>query len=161
MKKAIAIALYLSLITASCGIYTFSPSALGGIKSAAVPVFDNQTTQYGIGELLTSALSQKLVSDNTLKVLPESQADAVIKGTVVAYSRDPYTYTASETVQEYICRIGIKVKFVKTRNDQTIWEETLSDYGTYASDTESEQTGIDRAIDKLVDQILNKTVKDW
>ena len=161
MKRVPVIGIGIILLTLSCGVYTFSPSALGGIKSAAVPVFDNQTTQYGIGELLTSALSQKLVSDNTLKVLPESQADAVIKGTVIAYSRDPYTYTASETVQEYICRIGIKVKFVKTKNDQTIWEETLTDYGTYASDTESEQVGIDLAINKLIDQILNKTVKGW
>lgn len=161
MNRFAAIGIGLLLLASSCGIYTFSPSALGGIKSAAVPVFDNQTTQYGIGELLTSALSQRLVSDNTLKVLPESQADAIIRGTVVAYSRDPYTYTASETVQEYICRIGIKVKFVKARSEQTIWEETLSDYGTYASDTESEQTGIDQAINKLVDQIMNKTVKGW
>lgn len=161
MKKAFVAGICLILLSVSCGIYTFSPSALGDIKSTAVPVFDNQTTQYGIGELLTSVLSQKLVSDNTLKVLPESQADAVIRGTVVAYSRDPYTYTAGETVQEYICRIGIKVKFMKIKNDQTIWEETLTDYGTYASDTESEQTGIDLAINKLVDQIMNKTVKGW
>ncbi len=148
-------------LTLSCGVYTFSPSALGGIKSVAVPVFENQTTQYGIGELLTSALSQNLVSDNTLKVLPESQADAIIRGTVVTYSRDPYTYTSGETVQEYICRIGIKVKFVKAKGDQIIWEETLSDFGTYSSDTESEQTGIDSAINKLVEQIMNKTVKGW
>jgi hypothetical protein len=160
MKIAL-IGFCLILLTLSCGVYTFSPSALGGIKSAAVPVFDNQTTQYGIGELLTSAISQKLVSDNTLKVLPESQADAVIRGTVVSYTRDPYTYTAGETVQQYICRIGVKIKFAKTKNDQTIWEETLTDFGTYDSDTESEQVGIDAAINKLVDQILNKTVKGW
>jgi hypothetical protein len=145
----------------SCGVYTFSPSALGGVKSAAVPVFDNQTTQYGIGELLTSALSQALVSDNTLKVLPESQADAIIRGTVVSYSRDPYTYSVGETVQQYICRIGVKIKFEKTKTGQTIWEETLSDFGTYLSDTETEQVGIDMAINKLVSQIMNKTVKGW
>jgi hypothetical protein len=160
MKSAI-IGFSLVLLCLSCGVYTFSPSALGGIKSAAIPVFDNQTTQYGIGELLTSALSQALVSDNTLKVLPESQADAVMRGTIVSYSRDPYTYTSGETVQQYICRIGVKIKFSKTKNDQTIWEETLSDFGTYASDTESEQNGIDQAISKLVTQILNKTVKGW
>ena len=150
-----------TLLLLSCGVYTFSPTALGGIKSAAIPVFDNQTTQYGIGELLTSALSQSLVSDNTLKVLPESQADAVIRGTVVSYSRDPYTYTVGETVQQYICRIGVKVKFETVKNNKTIWEETLSDFGTYSSDTETEQVGIDLAINKLVGQIMNKTVKGW
>jgi hypothetical protein len=160
MKIAIFGVLCLILID-SCAVYTFSPSALGGIKSVAVPVFDNQTTEYGLGEALSGALSQAFVADNTLKVMPEAQADAIMRGTVVSYSREAYTYTEADAVQEYICRIGIKAKFENIKTNKTIWEDNLSDFGTYRSADESEQDGKDRAVSKLIDQILNKTVKGW
>ena len=134
---------------------------MGRVKSIAIPVFDNETTEYGLAELVTSEVSQAFVANNTLKVMPESQSDAVLEGTVVKYSRDPYTYTAGETVQEYICRVGLKIKVRNNKTDKAIWEGELDDFGTFNVSTESETDGKTRAIQKLVDQILNKTVKGW
>jgi hypothetical protein len=161
MKKAFLLIPFLALAILNCGVYTFSASALGGIKTIAIPVLDNQTTEYGLAELLTSETSQAFITDNTLKIVPESQADAVIKGAVVSYTREAYTYTSGETVQEYICKIGIKVKLEKTGNEKAIWEDNLTDSGIYNADTESENDGKEKAIKKLADQILNKTVKNW
>jgi HD-GYP domain-containing protein (c-di-GMP phosphodiesterase class II) len=161
MKKALPFLLFLILATVSCGIYTFSASSLGGIKYISIPILDNQTTEYGLAELLTSETSQAFISDNTLKVVPEAQADAILRGAVVSYSREAYTYTAGETVQQYICRIGIKVKLEKADSDKAIWEDNLSDIGIFDAATETEDNGKERAVQKLVDQIINKTVKNW
>ena len=148
------------LLAMSCGVYTFSPSALGGIKSLAIPLFENQTTESGLREDLTDRLSQAFVDDNTLKVVPEGRADSILRGSVISYRREAYTYSEAEVVSEYIVRIGIKVEFVEKKSGEIIWEEkTMSNWGTYDSATQGEDDGKEMAIGKLVEDILNKTVK--
>jgi hypothetical protein len=146
----------------SCGIYTVSPSALGNVKTIAIPLFDNQSTESGLREQLSDRLSQAFVTDNTLKVVPEQQADGILRGSVISYSREPYTYSKSEVVSEYKSVIGVKVEFVNRRSQKVIWEDAnMSNWGTYDAVSETENDGKSRAIDKLVEDILNKTVKGW
>jgi hypothetical protein len=148
------------LLGISCGVYTFSPSALGGIKSVAIPLFENQTLEGGIAEKLTDALAEGFVADNTLRVVPEGRSDSILRGSVVSYSRSAYTYDESEAVSEYIVRIEADVSFIESKSDKVIWEERLSNWGTYDT-TEIEEIGQDGAIAKLVEDILNRTVKGW
>lgn len=158
-----AVIISLALLGSSCGIYTFSPSALGGIKSIAIPTFDNRTTEYGLEDLMTQGVTQAFVANNTLKVVPEAQADVILNGAVISYSQEPYTYTTSENVQEYKCQIGLDIKVSYPNSDKILWEDAnLSDYGIYSiTDGETQSDGDDRAVSKLVDEILNRTVKSW
>lgn len=150
------------LLTASCGVYTFSPSALGGVKTVAVPLFDNRTAESGLSEDLTDKLARAFVDDNTLRVVPEGRADAVLRGAVVSYKREAYAYDANEVVKEYIVHIDLDLGFYEKKNMKAIWEEKgMSNWGTYDSVTETEDDGKERAINKLVEDILNKTVKGW
>jgi hypothetical protein len=161
-KYAILIPALVALMSLSCGVYTFSQSALGGIKSIAIPLFDDQSTEGGLRERLTDQLAQAFVADGTVKVVREQQADGILRGVVVSYSREPYNYTSAEIVTEYICRITLDVQFVNRRSDKVIWEQKgMNNWGTYNADSESEDTGKTRAIDKLVEDIINKTVKGW
>ena len=80
------------LIIIACGVYTFSPSALGDIKSIAIPLFENQTLESGIEGKLADGLSDIFVNDNTLRVLPEGRSDSVLKGSIKSYQRDAYTW---------------------------------------------------------------------
>lgn len=163
MKLLIKIPLVLLLmLTLSCGVYTFSPSALGGIKSTAIPLFDNKTPESGLAEDLSDKLSRAFVDDNTLRVVPESRADAILRGAIVSYQREAYTYDANEVVSEYIVRIGLDVGFYDKKTSKAIWEDKgMSNWGTYNSVTETENDGKERALNKLVEDILNKTVKGW
>jgi hypothetical protein len=141
-------------------VYTFSPSALGGIKSIAIPLFENQTLEGGIAEKLTDALAEGLVADNTLRVVPEGRSDSILRGAVVSYNRSAYTYDESEAVSEYIVNIDVEVSFMESKSGKVIWEDRLSNWGTYDT-TEIEEIGQDGAIVKLVEDIINRTVKGW
>ncbi len=160
MKAALA-PTAVALLLLSCGVYTFSPSAAGGIKTIAIPLPENQTTEYGLPELLSRELSQVFVADNTLKVVPEVAADGKLEVIITRYSRDAYTFSAGEEVQEYSCKIDIKAQLLNLKSDKVIWSENLSDFGIYSSSSETEEDGKLRAIEKLVNQVLNKTVKGW
>ena len=154
--------LVILIVSVSCSVYTFTPSALGGVKSIAIPLWDDQTTEPGIREMLTEGVSQAFVDDNTLKVVAEARADAILKGVVRSYRHEAYTYSSGEVVSEYIVTIGIEIDFTERKSGKTIWEETsMSNCGTYRSDDQTEQDGQKAAVDKLVEDILNKTVKGW
>lgn len=144
-----------------CGVYSFSGSMSSGITTIAVPVLGNESVEYGIAEDLTSGIIERFVADNTLKVLASSKADAVLEGVIVKYERSAYTYDESDQVQEYKVDIVVKISLNKT-DGSSVWEDgALRGYGIYKADSESEEDGKDRAIAKIAEDIVNRTIKDW
>ena len=154
---------FLPLTIFACSYYSFSGSTLPShIKSVAVPLFTNQTTEYGIADKLTESLINALVRDNTLKVVPEGRADSVLRGSVVDYKREAYTYDENENVKEYIVRVYVTASFEDLRKKKELWrEERLEGWGTYLAQGESEAHAQERAIAKLSDDLLNKIVAGW
>jgi hypothetical protein len=163
MRRVLIALVLLMFMAGGCGIYTFSPSALGGLKKIAIPVFSNNTAEYGLEDLITSQLSQAFVNDNTLKVVTEDKADAILYGEITTYAHDPYTYTETETVNEYKCQITLKIRIQFVDSDKILWQDdNLSEYGIYSIiDGQNQDDGDQIAVGKLTDEIINRTVKGW
>lgn len=157
------ITLLLIAAVSGCGIYTFSESAVGGAKTIAVPGFENQTSEFDLEVLLSDKLTQALLTDNTLKVVPQNQADLVVTGEIINYEHLPNTYDQNANVTEYksVITLDIKVEYIKS--EKVLWEDkNLSDFGIYSIvDGETQSDGDERALDKLVTEIMNRTVKSW
>jgi len=161
--KRISLFLPLILFAFGCSYYSFSGSTLPShIKTVAVPLITNRTTQYGIEEKLTESLINALVKDNTLKVVPEGRADSVLRGSVVDYKKEAYTYDENENVKEYIVRIYVNASFEDLRKKRELWkEERLEGWGTYLAQGETEDKAQERAIDKLSEDLVNKLIAGW
>jgi hypothetical protein len=145
-----------------CGVYSFSGSGLSGVNTIAIPLFDNQTQEYGIREALTEKIANRFVQDNTLKVVNEKAADTILRGTITRYNRESHTFDEQENIKEYIVRIWVKASFEEKKNKKTIWEEEdMMGWGIYSAEDETEDMGRERAIEKLAEDIVNKTVKGW
>lgn len=152
---------YLLSTFLSCGPYSFTGAGLPGVKTIAIPLFENQTEEYGIREELTNKLVLAFVQDNTLKVANERIADAVLRGTILKYQKEAYTFDENENVKEYIARIYVKITVEDKKHSKNIWEEdNLQGWGTFPADS-SEAYGKSKAIDKLTEDIVNRTVKGW
>lgn len=152
---------YLLATLLSCGPYSFTGSSLPGIKTIAIPLLENQTQEYGIREELTEKLVQGFVQDNTLKVVNEKLADAVLRGTVLKYEKSAHTFDEQENIKEYIVRIYVKAVLEDKKHNKNIWEEeNLQGWGIYPADS-TETYGKSKAIDKLTEDIVNRTVKGW
>ena len=87
--RIIAILVLASLL-AGCGVYSFSSSSLGGVKTIAIPQFENKTLEYGVQEYLTAKVVESFIQDNSLKVVGLNDADAVLRGEVSRYERVAY-----------------------------------------------------------------------
>ncbi len=146
---------------AGCGVYTLSSSMASGIETVAVPVFENESVEYGIAEDVTSGVIEGFVADNTLKVVARSRADAILEGTIKTYSREPYTYDENDNVTEYKVNISARVRLNKADGSSVWEEENVAAYGIYDANGESEDDGKARAIAKMTEDMINRTVKDW
>jgi len=165
-KRCAPLIIFAVCLLMHCGIYSFSGSGLPShIRTVAVPVFENRTTEIGIRENLTDAVTEALVTDGRLRVVGPETADSVIKGTVVDYREQAYTYDRSENVQEYIVRIYVDISYEDIKNRTAIWEERrMEGWGTYdvsISPPEEIETARERAIAKLAEDIVNKTLSGW
>jgi len=163
----------LLLFLSGCGYYSFSGSSVSGIKTIAVPLFDNQTREYGIRESITETVADRFVKDNTLKVVNEKRADSILRGVITRYKRESHTFDEQENIKEYIVRIWVKVWFEEKKKKKTIWkEDNMQGWGIYCvkdcadesgnpKPDETEDDGKRRAIEKLAEDIMNRTVKGW
>lgn len=156
-----AFVLFLCALFAGCGVYSFSSSSLGGVKSIAVPEFENKSLQYGIQQDLTRKLIDRFIQDNTLKIVSAADADAVLRGEVLRYERAAYTYDKNDNVSEY--KVNIYVNFVLERKGGKILMErqNLLGWGVYDAAAETEEDGKAEAIDKLARDIVDETTKSW
>ncbi len=145
----------------SCGPYSFNPGG-GGAKSIAIPLFENQTTQFGVREALTDSVSFRFLRDNTLKIAPAGTADLLLSGTIVRYERLPHTFDANQQVKQYVVNIWAKASVTNQKEKKSVWEaEELLGFGIYDALSETEEEGKSRAVAKLAEDIVNRTVRGW
>lgn len=163
-----AASLLLGLALASCG-YSFSGSALPAhIKTIAVPVFHNDTLEYDIERELTQDVIDAFVRDNSLHVVGEKQADAVLIGRITGYENKVFTYSSSETAQEYLVKVTISAVLKDQIDNKELWKaDNLSATKTYAvvelpgKPAQTEQQGRQDALLELATTIFSRTMEQW
>ena len=164
LKKYFSIfILMLSLPFLHCGIYSFKGSLAPHLHTIAIPLFENRTAEFGVPEELTDAIIEKFTQDNSLKIADRSNADVVLEGTIVRINDRAGAYNAQERVQELKIYITVSIKCMDQVRRQMLWEERLTQWGSYdpSEGADARLDGLNEAIDKLSEEILNKTVSGW
>ena len=142
-----------------CGIYSFSGSTLPThIRTVAVPLFDDDTPEFGIAQDLTDAVIDAITKDNTLKIANPPGHDSMLRGRILRITDGPGQYNRDETVTDYRVTVNVHVSFEDIREQKILWEDTLSQWGSYSSDREE---GIRSALEKIATDILTRTVSSW
>ena len=163
-KHARVGSVFLLLLLVPACAYSFSSGLPAHIKSVAIPLFTNETEEFGVAEEVTDRLVSSLVRDGTLRVVAdENEADSVILGTVRIYSEEPFSYDSSEQVDQYIIRITAEVRFQDRVRDEVLWDSSrVFASATYSNAGPAERTvGLGDAIDLLVEEVLTGIVAGW
>ena len=127
----IAVAAILAFAPA-CGYYSTKGRTAGDIKKIAVPNLANQTAEPDIEIAITDNLRAGLIKDNTLKVVAEAEADAVLEATVVDYRNLPYTFNTELQADQYRLVIALVASLFNPKDNTYVWKdrriEAHSDY---------------------------------
>ncbi len=158
--KSIFIALLLFFVM-GCSVYSFNPRLKSTLRSISFLLFENTTVQYGLEDKMTELVIDAFIDDGSIKVVPESNAEALVSGKLIKYIRQPYEYDETDIVQSYKITMTFEIKLINTADNSEIWVNTISQFGVFNIDEELDEDGEERAIVKLVDDIINKTTKSW
>ncbi|NQS97308.1 MAG: LptE family protein [candidate division Zixibacteria bacterium] len=149
---------------ASCGYYSFSGSSLVGIETVYVPIFGNATTEFGLEEQLTDAMVAAINAERNLNIGERGNSDAVLEGRITRVQDTPLVYTEGEQVTEYKVEIFVHVKFEDVNNNKIIMEDGFSAWGEYPFPETADgnrQNGIQKALGKIAEDIINKAISGW
>jgi hypothetical protein len=146
-----------------CSHYSVSGSLPGYIKTAAVPLFQNDTVEPNIVEDVTDTVTNAIIRNGSMKVVNESQADAVVMGRIVEVINEADTYSKSEQAKQFKIHIYADVQFFDRRKNRALWEEKrLEGWARYdASNPSSRQDAVRQALQMLASLIIDKTVAGW
>jgi hypothetical protein len=155
----------LLMLASACGIYSTTGRTAGDIKKIAVPNLANETPQPDIEIDITNNLRDGLIKDNTLKVVPEAEADAVLEGTVVEYQNVPFTFNTSLQAEQYRLVIGLAVSLFNPKDNTYIWKDRRIDaHSDYYLETATQRNyakALEEVYKDIVEGILSATTQEW
>lgn len=170
LPRAGSFFLLAALLLTGCG-YHFTGSGAklpAGVHSVAIPIFGNQTLQTGIESDLTAALVDRFVSARQLSLASQSEADAVLSGTVKSFIISPAAVTlGTQAATEYRATLTIEATFKRQQDGQVLWKGEMSEWRNYpvASDpavTEAnKKDAIRQASDLLAKRLYELLLEDF
>ena len=148
-----------------CGYSTTSRTAKD-IKTIYVPFFENKTSEPNLEISVTERIIDNLVQDNTLKVVSENAADAVLDGEIVGFKNQPFSFNQDLNADEYHVVITVVVTLFNRRTNEPIWERKnfVGDGSYFLEQVESQRTfddAVQESVREITERILNLTVQDW
>ena len=152
------------LLLSACS-YGFSQGRLReGLHSVAVPFFENRSTQPNVEIELTEAVVAGLISDRTLRVVDEAQADAIVRGSLRRYEFVEAFFGEERSAEEYKVVILLEVSMVDRRTQELLaGPKQLTGEGRYLIEDgpAGEATARDLATKSIVEAILNMVIEEW
>ena len=114
---------------------------------------------------ITNSVINRFIFDGNLKVTRSQNADLILSGELISYSRDPLRYDNDRNVEEYRLNIAVNLSLQDAETGEILWEETNfvgdTTYDRTGANAVSESTAIEDAITDLVRRIVERTIENW
>jgi len=167
--RYLATAALMVTVYTSCGYYSTTSRVAGDIKKIYIPYLENETPEPNVEIEITQRIIDGIIKDNTLKVVSEDEADAILEGSLIKYANDPYTFSegSSQNIQadQYRLTIGIRVSLYDRTRNEYVWEKKniqgRGDYYLESSEQQNYEDAKENVYTDLVDGILSNTLQDW
>ena len=126
MKRLSAIGVLAAAIAAfaGCGYHLArrGTEIPADVRTLAIPVFENQTYEPGVEDLVTDALIQEFHRHHWVRIVAARDADAVLNGIVRDFTTIPIAFATVDFAVEY--RASAKCSIVlKSKDGKTLWRD--------------------------------------
>ncbi len=155
-----------SLLTSSCGVYSFSGTTLSDdIKTITIRNFAMVTA--GGPQNMTLSFNEKLKEyyqrNTSLKLRPE-EGDLILDGAIVGYELTPVSATASDKAALNRLSIRVEVAFTNRLSPDEDFEKEFSffeDFSQEQSLSDVEARLVPKILDQIVLNIFTETAAQW
>ncbi|WP_179321203.1 LptE family protein [Winogradskyella helgolandensis] len=118
----------------------------------------------GLDQLFTNAL-QDLILNQTSAQLVTSGGEVIYEGEIVEYRIAPMTATAENTAAQNRLTIGVRVRYINTKDEEKDFERNFSFYYDYGASEQLsgsiKSAAFDEILERLTQDILNASLADW
>jgi outer membrane lipopolysaccharide assembly protein LptE/RlpB len=114
--------LLLAALLAGCG-YTVNGTLPSHIKTVAVPIFQNRTSEPAIEGLITRAVVEAFSTNGRLTVVSREQADAVLDGEITSYAVSSIAFNRDANVVQYRLLVTINLRMRDLRRNTVLFQE--------------------------------------
>ena len=119
----------------------------------------------GMENDITRAVTNKFLTDGTLRIANESSADLVLNSSLVDFKRDALRYDTNENIEEYRIKLSVDMEMRNSKTGAVIWKEKgftgETTYRTSGPLAKSDDAAVNDAVDDLARRIVERTVEAW
>lgn len=137
------------------------------IRTIFVEQFENQTVQFDLENQIYRVLSDELPRRLGVRPAAREHADAIVRGRITRYDDAARNYRPGDTgahaevIQRQV-QVTLAIEVVDTRRNLIIWESSnLTGNGDYNSNSQTDAAGQTKAIEHLVQLILDGVQSQW
>jgi len=124
----------------------------------AIPVFVNRSFKENLGDILTGKVIDQFMLRTRFQIVPEDEADFILRGKVLNYTKQLTSVEFSET-GEYRIEVEVEASLYKRKNK--LWRKTITESKVYYSSSQNEQKAIEDVCQKIGEDLVNLTIKGW
>lgn len=157
------------LLQSGCLKYSFTGTSIPeGVNSIYIPFFPDQSGS-GFGDLsdrLNQALIDRFVNQSRLQLANnEQEADAILDGSIIAYSNRPFSIGGDEQANQNQVRISVRGTFEYQGETEALWSDKLFE-GSFTFDPtddpiNGEQGAANEALEQIANNMFNDAVSSW
>src|SRR3990172_1119743 len=112
-----------------------------GVRTLAIPVFENKTLEPIVEEELTPVVIREFLRDSRIEVVSRSQTGLVLQGSVTSYKESPLSFDQDQNVLEY--RITVITHLVLVRQfSEILWERDVTESAEYRASSDVMSTRV-------------------
>lgn len=163
--RRILVSVPLAVSVSSC-LYGFAGGGLPShIRTVAILPFDNRTVDPGLTGEVAEAVRAAMENRLGLRPAAESQADAIVRGSITRYESDvalafQQREAGNVSVTRRLVRITVTVEIFDQTQQRTLWQRSgLTVEGEY--DPPQEREGRELALERLVSDIVDGAQSQW
>jgi hypothetical protein len=161
-------ALFLSallILNAGCA-YKLGSVGDPGFKKLFVENFKNEADEPRLENIVTTTVIQQFHNDGTIEIVPASEADVMMRGTITQFSMTPVRFARSNEITPTEVNLSITVQYTLTKKGASHPYSKGAASGTsrffIGDDLQSDKRqGIPIAAEKLGQNIISTLVETW
>ena len=152
---------------AACGDSFRSPVP-PHLQTVYVPTFQNETREFQLTQQVTERVISEFLNESRLQlVADEEDADLLVVGTVKSYDEEALSYDPGQAANPDVFSrrvlLTLDVRLEDQVREETLWENaSLREWGEFSEERgETREDGIQRAVDKLAEELLRHVVEEF
>jgi Lipopolysaccharide-assembly len=165
MRRFGGLIVSLSVLFVTGCFYSFAGGGLPpNIHTMSIGTFDNQTASPDLPKELYDTMHRELQKRLGVRDAPSDRADALVKGTIQSYEADVPVGFSANPQQAVSARrrlqITVDIEIIDQSNGRALYsQKALREEADY--DERAEADGREKAIAKLVQQIIDGVQSNW